>query len=125
MTVDDDQSTRPAPPSKPKRWAPCALCGRIVTTADIRGGSELVVEICRPGTGDIGLTNPLFEGGRLSVVPNVISRYRAHRCKGALASTPAFSAESFSRKRANPQQKAKGSEYFLSDFPDKKGRGGR
>jgi hypothetical protein len=114
-----------APPAKSKRWAPCAACGRVVATADIRGGSQLVVEICRSGLGDIGLTNPLFEGGPLAVVPNVISRYRAHRCKGALASTPAFSAENFDSKRSDPTKSPTDPNISYRTFPPKKRRGKR
>jgi hypothetical protein len=112
MTSIPDQP----PPPKPKRWAPCALCQRTVTTADLAGGGKMVVERCLDDRGNIGLTDPLFEGGPLLAVPGIVSRYRAHRCKGALASTPAFSAENFTRKKGDPTKSPGMSEYFLSDF---------
>jgi hypothetical protein len=121
MTTLPDQP----PPSKPKRWAPCPLCERTVTTADLSSGGTIVVERCPDDRGNIGLTDPLFAGGPLLAVPGIVSRYRKHRCKGALASTPAFSAENFNRKRADPHQKPNDPEYFLSDIPAKKTKGPR
>lgn len=61
-----------------------------------------MVERCPDDRGNIGLTDPLFEGGPLLAVPGIVSRYRAHRCKGALASSPSFSAANFDRKRSDP-----------------------
>jgi hypothetical protein len=92
-----------------------------VTTAEKVDGTKIVVERCTDGRGNIGLTDPLFEGGPLSAVPGVVSRYRLHRCKGALASTPAFSAENFDRKKAPPQKSPVVPNISYRTFPPKKG----
>lgn len=109
------------PPSKPKRWAPCPLCERTVTTADVAGGGKMVVERCPDDRGNIGLTDPLFEGGPLLAVHGIVSRYRAHCCRGALASTPAFSAGSFDRKRADPTKTPKMPNISYRTFRGAKG----
>jgi|HubBroStandDraft_6_1064221.scaffolds.fasta_scaffold142348_3 hypothetical protein len=114
------------PPSKPKRWQICPLCSdRTVTTAQTVDGKKLVIERCSDGRGNIGLTDPLFDDGPLSAVMGVVSRYRVHRCKGALASTPAFSAENFDSKRSDPTKSPTDPNISYRTFPSRKRRGKR
>jgi hypothetical protein len=77
---------------------PCPVCKRGVIRAVDAKGVSLVVELCKPGTGNLGLVAPLIGTDQLEAVRTTATatRYREHRCPG----TGAFSAANFRRKKA-------------------------
>jgi hypothetical protein len=90
-----------APPDQPsKLTTPCGVCRRAVIKAR-QNGQPILVEFCKPGTGDLGLVAPLIGHDQLEAIKTTATatKYRKHRCKGV----EAFSAENFGRKKAPPR----------------------
>lgn len=98
MSTEDQSLADTTNPSK--LTSACAVCRRMVIKAQ-QNGRRVLVEFCKPKTGDIGLVAPLIGHSELEAVKTTATatRYRIHRCKG----TGAFSAQSFGRKKAPPR----------------------
>lgn len=95
MSTED---TRLAPTDHPsKLTTPCGVCRRAVIRAQ-QAGKAVLVEFCKPGTGNLGLVAPLIGHDQLEAIKTTATatKYRIHRCRG----TGAFSAQSFGRKKA-------------------------
>jgi hypothetical protein len=87
-----------APPDQPsKLTTPCGVCRRAVIKAR-QNGRPILVEFCKPRTGNLGLVASLIGPDQLEAIKTTATatKYREHRCLG----TEAFSAQSFGRKKA-------------------------
>jgi hypothetical protein len=110
----------PQHPLRAKLWRKCDRCNGVNVIGAVRSdGRELWVEWCPKGRGTLGLVAPMFPGSPLLAVDSGGTKYREHRCPGALQ---AHSAVSFRKKGADLS--ARSPEYFLSDIRTPK-RGGR
>jgi hypothetical protein len=95
MSTEDRSLPETAHPSK--LTSACAVCRRMVIKAQ-QSGRPVLVEFCKPRTGDIGLVAPLIGHDQLEAVKTTATatKYRLHRCKGV----EAFVGANFGRKKA-------------------------
>lgn len=87
----------PPQPGPAKLIDACGVCGKRVLKAVDHLGSSMVIELCTPGKGNIGLVAPLLGTDQVEAFRTTATatRYRVHRCGG----TEAFSAANFKRKK--------------------------